>query len=177
MPTAPWAAVAGAAVAAALATWTLHVRRSHRPQRGAGSQSTVRLFSLGKRLLVSKLLDIGGFFGVDIGGSLTKLVFFLPDRDVIDRALRKASASDATAWGSKVAFVDQIAAFVMSTTKYGKTGVRDDRLSLRMPELGGTFHFIRCVGDRGRRTRRDPALLLLSPVPLAHMPLFPSPTR
>ncbi len=126
-----------------LATWILHVRKKHRPQKGAISNSSYRLFSLGKRMVLSKLLDMGGFFSVDIGGSLTKLVFFLPDRELIPRVLRKASPSDAHLWNTTLNSIDKIAAFIMSRTTYGRTGVRDDRLSFHMNELGGTFHFIR----------------------------------
>jgi len=138
-----WITTGVLATASLLATWVLHVRKTHRPQKGAISNSSYRLFSLGKRMVISKLLDIGGFFGVDMGGSLTKLVFFLPDRELIPRVLRKASPHDAQVWNTTLQSIDKIAAFIMSRTTYGRTGVRDDRLSFHMNELGGTFHFIR----------------------------------
>jgi hypothetical protein len=145
------ATLAGAAAAAGALAWVLHVRKTARPQRGApaGEASSARLFALGKRVVLSRLLDVGGFFGVDIGGSLTKLVFFMPDADMEPRVLRKAAPSDAASWHAKLASIKKIHAFVMSTDTYGRTGVRDSRLAFHMPEFGGTFHFIRCVGSCG----------------------------
>jgi hypothetical protein len=35
---------------------------------------------------------VGGFFGADIGGTLSKLVFFLPDRELATRMLQRAAA-------------------------------------------------------------------------------------
>jgi hypothetical protein len=136
------AAAGVAAVAALAASLVLGMRRSRRPHHVPAGPSS-RIFSLGSRTLVSKLLDIGGFFGVDIGGSLTKLVFFMPDKDLVPRVFRKASPADRSKWLTQLASIDQIAAFMFTSSTYGRTGVRDVRLGFHVPELGGTFHFVR----------------------------------
>lgn len=130
--------------AAAVAIFAFHVRKSHRPQRGAISQTSARLFAVGRRAVIASLLDnVGAIFGADVGGSLTKLMVFIPDRDIISRVLRKAPLENLPSYAAKLASLDQIAAFLMSTEKYGRTGVRDARLACHMDELGGTFHFVR----------------------------------
>ena len=142
----------------ALVTYALSLRRARRPQR-LTSASSQRLLAMGKRRLLSKLLDVGGFFGLDIGGTLSKLVFFLPDRDLVTRMLKRVSpegAAQHAAWHAKLASVHQIAAFILSRTRYGATGVRDAHLSFHMEELGGSFHFIRF------ETRRMEGALLLA---------------
>jgi hypothetical protein len=122
----------------------LHVRARRRPKRVL-SDVSARLLAQGQRKLVHKLLDVAGFFGTDIGGSLTKLVFFAPDKDLVGRMLRRVSPAHAAeaGWHSKLASVQQIEAFILSRTVYGGTGVRDAHLSFHMAELGGSFHFIR----------------------------------
>lgn len=82
------------------------------------------------------LLDSGGFFGADIGGTLTKLTFFEPD-DV-------ASSGSAGLRES----MQRIHAFIMATTRYGHTGQRDAHQSFHAELLRGTFHFIRFSTSR-----------------------------
>lgn len=138
-------AAAALAVAAAVAC-LLHVRRSRKPQlRGGLSEASLHLLQQGRGKLLSKLLDLGGFFGVDIGGSLTKVLFFLPDESVVARMIRRASADPAHAgsWAAKMASVRLIADFMLSRTHFGATGVRDAELSFALPEMGGSFHFVR----------------------------------
>ena len=128
---------------------SMSIRRSRRPQR-LTSESSLRLLSQGQRKLLSKLLDVGGFFGLDIGGTLSKLVFFLPDRELATRMLQRAAqrtggpAKTALAeWAAKLSSIHIIGSFILANERYGATGVRDAHLSFHMEELGGSFHFIR----------------------------------
>ena len=130
---------------------SMSIRRSRRPQR-LTSESSLRLLSQGQRKLLSKVLDVGGFFGLDIGGTLSKLVFFLPDRDLATRMLQRASLTQRTGgpgkpalaeWAAKLTSIHLIGSFILANERYGATGVRDAHLSFHMEELGGSFHFIR----------------------------------
>jgi hypothetical protein len=128
---------------------SMSIRRSRRPQR-LTSDSSLRLLSQGQRKLLSKLLDVGGFFGADIGGTLSKLVFFLPDKELatrmLDRAAQRAGGPTKSAleeWAAKLTSIHKIAGFILASERYGATGVRDAHLSFRMDELAGSFHFIR----------------------------------
>ena len=142
-PTPLWSALAAAGLAAATAL-VLQSRRACKPHVRPGiSEASLHLLQQGRRKLLSKLLDVGGFFGIDIGGSLTKLLFFLPDEDVVARLVARAPPEHAAGWMAKLASVKLIAAFLLSRTHFGATGVRDAQLSFHMPELGGSFHFIR----------------------------------
>lgn len=131
-------------VAVAITVYALQIRSTRRPKRLL-SDTSARLLAHGQRRLVSRLLDVGGFFGVDIGGTLTKLVFFAPDKDLIGRILKRVSPAHAAEaeWHTKLASIQQLEHFILSRTIYGGTGVRDARLSFHMAELGGSFHFIR----------------------------------
>jgi len=151
------AAVVAAVAGMAATTWALHVRRRARPALRPGvSDAVIRLLQRGRRKLLSNVLDAGGFFGVDIGGSLTKMVFFLPDAELVDRMVERGPAEHVKAghWRDKVQALRDVAAFMLSTDSYGGTGVRDSHLSFHIRELGGSFHFIRCVArERSLRVR------------------------
>ena len=125
--------------------YSMSVRLSCRPQHSYESGSS-RLFASRSKLLL-KLLDLGGFFGVDIGGSLSKILFFLPDKDLATDMLRRIARSgqrnSTEECVAKLGSVHQLAGFILSKTHYGLTGVRDAELSFDMPDLGGSFHFIR----------------------------------
>lgn len=109
------------------------------------SQATQRLLSPGNASLLHKLLDLGGFFGVDIGGTLAKVVFFLPDKELVTRMLVRLAPqrSRQAEWHAKLHSVHQLAGFILSNDRYGATGVRDVELALDLPDLGGSLHFIR----------------------------------
>ena len=69
-------------------------------------------------------------FGIDIGGTLTKVVFFEPDRP------RGRSHSDA------------VTDFVLGSETYGSTGERDTGFVLHSPRVGGTMHFLKFESQR-----------------------------
>jgi hypothetical protein len=116
-----------------------------RASRPFVSQSSQRLLANGRRKLLHKLLDLGGFFGVDIGGTLAKVVFFLPDKELVTRMLVSLAPhrSRQAEWHAKLHSVHQLAGFILSNDRYGATGVRDVELAIDLPSLGGSFHFIR----------------------------------
>jgi hypothetical protein len=147
--------VATAAGSVLLTVYALSIRRDRKPHIRPGlSEASLRLLQQGQRKLLSKLLDVGGFFGIDIGGSLTKVVFFLPDANLMEKMLRRAKPAHAAVWRSKLNSVNLIAQFIQSSTTYGATGVRDAHLSFHMSDLGGSFHFIRYVtAPPGRPSR------------------------
>jgi hypothetical protein len=144
-----WRSVAEAALAAlgaAVTAYVLSLRaRAHPVLKPGAPESVQRLLLHGRRKLLTNLFDVGGFLGIDIGGSLTKLVFFSPDSDLVDRMLRRAPEQhvEASGWRSKLSAVRQVEAFMLSTVSYGGTGTRDAHLSFHIAELGGTFHFVR----------------------------------
>ena len=58
------------------------------------------------------------WFGMDIGGTLTKLLYFEPDHfDEVD---------NAEEWET----ITTIHHYLMGNTAYGKTGIRDDHLRM-----------------------------------------------
>jgi len=135
-----------AAVGAAVTVYVLGLRaRAHPVIKPGAPESVQRMLLHGRRKLLTNLFDVGGFLGIDIGGSLTKLVFFSPDADLVDRMLRRSPEEhvEASGWRSKLAAVRQVEAFMLSTVSYGGTGIRDAHLSFHISELGGTFHFVR----------------------------------
>ena len=114
-------------------------------------------------------LDVGNFMGADIGGTLTKIVYFEPfDEPQDDPAAPPsptAAAAAAAAASSNSALFDEelteedereareqravyraaatgFKRFITSQTSYGETGRRDDALAIRVESLGGTLHFI-----------------------------------
>ena len=137
----------GWAAGAASTALVLHIaalRRSRRPPHPPMSETSARLLSLGQRRLLATILD-GGVFGVDIGGSLAKILFFEPDEGLVSKLLRRPPPSSAhhTQWRAMLSSVRALGAFIHSATRYGATGVRDAHLSFHMAALGGAFHFIR----------------------------------
>ena len=84
-------------------------------------------YQAGRRSLLHKLLDLGGFFGVDIGGTLAKVVFFLPDKELATRMLVRLAPqrSRQAEWHAKLHSVHQLAGFILSNDRYGATGVRE----------------------------------------------------
>lgn len=74
------------------------------------------------------------WFGMDIGGTLTKLVYFEP-KDVTAQEQEEEAESLKT-----------IRKYLISNKAYGQTGIRDEHLELPDQMLGGrkgSLHFIR----------------------------------
>lgn len=92
-------------------------------RRHAAVERKYSYSSLGLKTLVDGIGDGGSCFGLDIGGTLCKLVFFEADElPEVSSAVREIVKSDTT---------------------YGRSGVRDAQLSFYSQRLSGTLHFIR----------------------------------
>ena len=77
------------------------------------------------------------WFGIDIGGTLTKGVYF-----------ESHCASDDH---EQEAAIEQIRKFVKSSVKYGSTGMRDEHLEIKDQTIGqrtGTLHFLKFSTSR-----------------------------
>ena len=72
------------------------------------------------------------WFGMDIGGTLTKLIYFEP-KDIT------AKEED-----TEVEALRTIRKYLTSRTAYGKTGVRDEHLALSQQRLGGRTGSVEC---------------------------------
>ena len=74
------------------------------------------------------------WFGMDIGGTLTKLIYFEP-KDISEAEEQM-----------EVDTLKTIRHYLTSNTAYGKTGIRDEHLEMKDQRLGGrrgSIHFIR----------------------------------
>ena len=73
------------------------------------------------------------WFGMDIGGTLTKLIYFEPKDDEVDE-------------DHEAETLKRIRKYLTGNTAYGKTGFRDQHLEMVDIKFGGrrgSFHFIR----------------------------------
>eukprot|EP00611_Tribonema_gayanum_P014352 TRINITY_DN2570_c0_g1_i1.p1 TRINITY_DN2570_c0_g1~~TRINITY_DN2570_c0_g1_i1.p1 ORF type:complete len:508 (-),score=104.14 TRINITY_DN2570_c0_g1_i1:90-1613(-) len=105
-------------------------------------------FNLGK-----SNVDIGGVLGMDIGGTLAKLVYFEKkeppggmvrtcSRDPLVTMKRNLSLGDLNTREQKEALM-QFYTFMDTQEQFGKAGVRDEHLAYYSHELGGQLHFFR----------------------------------
>lgn len=72
------------------------------------------------------------WFGIDIGGTLVKLVYFEPEK------LPVANGSSEVL-DSEVQSLLTIHRYLMGNTAYGQTGIRDDHLRLNGVHLNVSF--------------------------------------
>lgn len=79
------------------------------------------------------------WFGMDIGGTLVKLVYFEPtDLNDINNGIKRNKADMKT--------MANIRRYLITNKAYGKSGHRDDHLQMSNIHIGGrlgTLHFIR----------------------------------
>lgn len=86
-------------------------------------------------ILSAKSHDFGRYFGMDIGGTLAKLVYFQPTSPHV-------IPHQYTATLNTEGCLSSIEAFILNLES--RDGAyRDDRLELVVPQLGGTIHFLR----------------------------------
>ena len=81
------------------------------------------------------------WFGVDVGGTLVKAVYFETQDDMRNAAGHRPE-------GQGVAAMKK---FIKSNLKYGSTGIRDKRLEMHGQNIGrytGTLHFIKFATSR-----------------------------
>lgn len=106
-----------------------------------------KLLRFHKHILSAKTADCGRLFGLDIGGTLTKMVYFqsvdgaaLAQQQIehqLNRSIPLVSSKRRQVEGS-LPLIDK---FIMSlrTTEMIQ---REESLQMFVPEFGGTFHFI-----------------------------------
>ena len=82
------------------------------------------------------------WFGMDIGGTLTKLVYFEPtdlnDISSLNNGIKRKNSDLKT--------ITNIRRYLLTNKAYGKSGQRDDHLQMSNIHIGGrlgTLHFIR----------------------------------
>jgi len=80
------------------------------------------------------------WFGMDIGGTLTKLIYFEP-KDIGG----SHGVQDEVAQTEEDKILRRIGRYLTKNTAYGKTGIRDKHLEIEIKFGGrlGTLHFIR----------------------------------
>lgn len=85
------------------------------------------------------------WFGMDIGGTLAKLVFFEPVED-INNGIKRNNTDRKT--------LSNIRKYLTTNKAYGKSGHRDDHLQMSNIQIGGrqgTLHFIRFPTSQVRK--------------------------
>lgn len=92
-----------------------------------------KLRRLHLHILTAKANDFGRYFGLDVGGTLAKLVYFQPAGGGIARHLGRPQHEEGC--------LHHIEAFLLALPPADRTAQRDDRLELHVPSLGGTLHF------------------------------------
>ncbi|TYZ68616.1 hypothetical protein PybrP1_004699 [[Pythium] brassicae (nom. inval.)] len=92
-----------------------------------------KLRRLHLHILTAKANDFGRYFGLDVGGTLAKLVYFQPAGGGIARHLGRAQHEEGC--------LHHIEAFLLALPPADRTAQRDERLELHVPSLGGTLHF------------------------------------
>ncbi|CEG43576.1 pantothenate kinase [Plasmopara halstedii] len=92
---------------------------------------------------LSKSSDLGTSFGLDIGGTLAKIVYFERHEVSTDVRKRPRSASLDIAAG-------EMNKFLREHESFGGTGVQDVRLRIQSKTLHGVFHFVRYESNKTR---------------------------
>ncbi|KAG6946709.1 hypothetical protein JG688_00015894 [Phytophthora aleatoria] len=92
---------------------------------------------------LSKSSDLGASFGLDIGGTLAKIVYFERHEAGNDTRKRPRSASLDVAAG-------EMNEFLREHHSFGSTGVQDVRLRIHSKTLNGIFHFVRFESNKTR---------------------------
>jgi hypothetical protein len=106
-------------------------------------------------ILNAKSADCGRLFGLDIGGTLAKMVYFqsadgaaAAQRRQMERQLNRTdplTASERRRVEGSLPLIDD---FIMSLHATDEAQ-REERLQMSVPELGGTIHFIKYVARDG----------------------------
>ncbi|OWZ13627.1 Pantothenate kinase [Phytophthora megakarya] len=91
---------------------------------------------------LSKSSDLGASFGLDIGGTLAKIVYF-ERHESGDKRKRPRSESLDVAAG-------EMNKFLREHQSFGSTGVQDVRLRIHSKTLNGVFHFVRFESNKTR---------------------------
>jgi type II pantothenate kinase len=91
-----------------------------------------KLHRLHLHVLSSKPFDFGKYFGVDIGGTLAKMVYFQPSK-----------SSSSTDFTQERLYLSNLDEYILNlkSSDGSRTAERDERLELHVDALGGTLHF------------------------------------
>lgn len=130
----PW--TTAAYVACSAIVWGLY-QRSRKWRLEVDDETTQTLLDPKRWNQSPQGFHVGWLLGLDIGGSLSKLVFLEPDPDVLETFPEEHQET-----------IVRITEYISNGERYGSTGVRDADLSLYLEKLGGTLHFIRYVVER-----------------------------
>lgn len=86
-------------------------------------------------LSAAKANDFGRYFGMDIGGTLAKMVYFQPLGGEISKHLHKPQHEEGC--------LSHIEEYILAlhSADHTRSAQREERLELHVPELGGTIHF------------------------------------
>lgn len=90
-------------------------------------------------ILTTKANDFGRYFGMDIGGTLAKMVYFQPSGGDISKHLRKPQHEEGC-----LSHIEEYI-LALSSADHTRSAQREDRLTLYVPALGGTIHFCKYV--------------------------------
>lgn len=117
-----------------------------------------KLRRLHMHVLTSKSYDFGHYFGMDIGGTLTKMVYFQPAEGERSRQECDTQHSEGS--------LRRIEAFLLSLHSVDRhqSAQREERLELFNQQLGGTIHFCKyeCLRLVGRLTENANTLYVES---------------
>ncbi|TDH73052.1 uncharacterized protein CCR75_004708 [Bremia lactucae] len=92
---------------------------------------------------LSESSDLGTSFGLDIGGTLAKIVYFERHEATNLTLKRPRSRSLDVA-------ADEMNEFLREHQSFGSTGVQDIRLRIQFKTLNGIFHFVRFESSKTR---------------------------
>nr|CCA23145.1 pantothenate kinase putative [Albugo laibachii Nc14] len=91
---------------------------------------------------ISEQSDLGKYFGMDIGGTLAKIVYLEKHHTVEADKCIEANPKRSRSPSLEVVR-SEMNKFVNENEHFGQSGVRDVRLHMHLKEFEGTFHFIR----------------------------------
>ena len=93
------------------------------PMNLTGPSALNRVRSYSGTMDAGRNFDVGTALGIDIGGSLAKLVIFEPDE-------------------TKYNALKHLTGYVNQQDSFGETGRKEKQLSFQSSALGGRFHFV-----------------------------------
>lgn len=97
-------------------------------------------------------VDIGQIFGMDIGGTLTKLVFYerIDSNAALNPLIKRNTSINELNSPDHIAALNR---FYSHSREMNEAGALDDALAFDIPQLGGKIHFVRF------ETRNVPSLI------------------
>lgn len=123
---------------------------------------------------------LGAIFGMDVGGSLTKIVYFEANTSPTSHyshdphhhtstanntntPIRRSQSLEKLSAPDYQAALQKLYAYMNDTQSYGETGKRDDSLSFYSNVLGGKLHFL-CFETRRMKSKSSYSILTVCTV-------------